>query len=158
MPIIELQSIIKADIEVVFDLSRSIDFHQLSANHTHEKAIAGKITGLIGLYESVTWRAKHFGLHQKLTSKITSFDQPAYFVDEMVSGAFKRFKHEHFFEKMEAGTLMKDRFDYESPLGILGILADKIFLKRYMTKFLEQRNVAIKDCAESGNWRAILKS
>jgi ligand-binding SRPBCC domain-containing protein len=158
MPIIELQAMIHADIEVVFDLSRSIEFHQLAANQTHERAISGKTTGLIGMNESVTWRARHFGVYQNLTSTITAFDRPSFFVDEMVQGAFKSFKHEHFFEKVEGGTLMKDRFDYTSPLGVLGVIADAIFLERYMTKFLKQRNAAIKLCAESGDWKRILST
>lgn len=157
MPIIELQTIIHADITVVFDLSRSVDFHQLSATHTHEKAIGGRKTGLIELNESVTWRAKHFGIYQRLTSKITEFDRPSYFVDEMVRGAFKSFRHEHFFKKTERGaTLMKDKFEYQSPLGFLGKIADYLFLEQYMVKFLTKRNEAIKQCAESDQWRKIL--
>lgn len=93
MPKIELQTEIKAERKIVFDLSRSIDLHQLSTAKTDEKAIAGKTSGLIDLGESVTWRAKHFGIYQNLTSKITEFESPNFFVDEMLKGAFKSFKH-----------------------------------------------------------------
>tara|TARA_B100002049_G_scaffold32349_1_gene21139 strand:+ start:1044 stop:1343 length:300 start_codon:yes stop_codon:yes gene_type:complete len=89
MPRIGLQTKIKADKEIVFDLSRSIDLHKISTEHINETAIAGKTSGLIGLDESVTWRAKHFGIYQRLTSKITEFDRPNYFADEMVNGAFR---------------------------------------------------------------------
>jgi len=41
------------------------------------------MSGLIGMNDSVTWRAKHFGVYQKSTSKITEFERPNYFVDEM---------------------------------------------------------------------------
>ena len=78
MPRIELRTEIKADKEIVFDLSRSIDLHKISTEHTNETAIAGKASGLIGLDENVTWRAKHFGIYQRLTSKITEFDRPNY--------------------------------------------------------------------------------
>src|SRR5687767_9292258 len=122
MPRIEIRTIINADRKVVFDLSRSIDLHQISTKHTNEKAIAGRIDGLIGLNETVTWRAKHFGIFQKLTTKITEFDYPTYFADEMVNGIFKRFKHEHHFSGLDKGTLMTDYFDYTSPFGILGKL------------------------------------
>ena len=74
MPIIELRTEINANIEIVFDLSRSIDLHKISTEYTNETAIAGKTSGLIGLNESVTWRAKHFWIYQKLTSKITEFN------------------------------------------------------------------------------------
>jgi ligand-binding SRPBCC domain-containing protein len=156
MPIIELQTGIKAPVEIVFDLSRSIDLHKISTEHTNETAIAGKTRGLIGLNESVTWRAKHLGIYQKLTSRITEFDRPNYFIDEMVSGAFKEFKHRHYFKDLNGRTIMNDVFDYKSPFGILGKLADKIFLEKYMTDLLIERNHIIKEFAESDKWKQIL--
>ncbi|MCZ4410015.1 SRPBCC family protein [Cryomorphaceae bacterium 1068] len=156
MPRIELQTEIKADIETVFDLSRSIDLHKLSTQQTNETAVAGKTSGLIGLNETVTWRAKHFGIYQHLTSKITAYDRPTYFVDEMISGAFKRFKHEHRFSATDGGTLMTDIFDYESPFGILGKLVDQLILEKYMTNLLTQRNSVVKEVAESGKRKELL--
>ncbi len=88
MPRIEIEIVINAKIVTVFDLARSIDLHKISTEKTNEIAIAGKTSGLIGANESVTWRAKHFGIYQNLTSKITEFDRPNYFADEMVKGAF----------------------------------------------------------------------
>lgn len=148
MPRIELSIEINADIVTVFDLSRSIDAHVLSAKQTNEKAIAGKTTGLIELGDNVTWRAKHLGINQELEVKITAFDRPIFFVDEMVRGAFKSFRHEHHFKEENGITTMMDVFDYRSPFGIFGRLADVVFLKSYMTRFLETRNLAIKEMAE----------
>ena len=156
MPIIELQTEIRANIEIVFDLSRSIDLHKISTEHTNEKAVAGRTSGLIELDESVTWRAKHFGIYQKLTSRVTEFRRPTYFADEMISGAFSRFKHQHHFEDLNGKTLMKDVFDYKSPLGILGKLADKMFLENYLKDLLIERNRIIKKFAESDKWKQIL--
>ena len=124
MPLIEIKTIINADIQTCFDLSRNIDFHTESLKHSNEKAIAGKSSGLIGLDEWVTWEAKHFGINQQLTSKITAFESPNYFVDEMVSGVFKSFKHEHIFQYKNQHTLMIDKFEFQSPFGILGSLAN----------------------------------
>jgi len=119
-----------------------------STKQTGEKAIAGKTSGLIGLGETVTWRAKHFGIWQTLTSKITEFDRPNLFVDEMLSGAFKSFKHEHHFTASGCQTIMKDAFEFESPLGILGSIFNKLILTGYMTKLLKERNRVIKETAE----------
>ena len=156
MPNIHLNTLIQADIETVFDLSRSIDLHTISTGKTDEKAIAGKTSGLIGLNESVTWRARHFGIDQTLTSKIIAYHRPLYFVDEMVSGAFKSFKHEHHFAQVNQGTLMTDHFHYQSPFGILGNLADFLFLKKYMTAFLTERNQVLKQYAETGVGKNLL--
>lgn len=155
MPIIQLKTFIEADIQLVFDLSRSVDLHQYSTQETNEKAIKGVTAGLMDKGDMVTWRAKHLGIYQTLTSKITAFESPHYFVDEMVRGAFKSFRHEHIFEQQEGGTLMIDVFDYEAPLALLGKLANVLFLKNYMQYFLEKRNSCIKSMAESGEGLAI---
>jgi len=157
MPRIVLKTKIKATQGIVFDLSRSIDLHKISTEQTNEEAIAGKTSGLIGLNESVTWRAKHFGVYQKLTSKITEFSASTYFVDEMQNGAFKQFKHEHHFTELNGGTLMTDIFEYQSPFGFLGRLADALFLKKYMTKLLTERNRVVKEFAESDKWEELLR-
>ncbi len=156
MPIIELKTEISAAIDVVFDLARSIDLHKISTAHTQEEAIAGVTSGLIELGETVTWRAKHFGIWQTLTSKITGFKKPFYFADEMVAGAFESFSHEHFFEEVSGNTVMRDTFAYRSPLGFLGKLADRWFLEAYMRTLLEKRNETIKEFAESGQWKQLL--
>ena len=148
MPVITIITSINAPIQVVFDLSRSIDLHKLSTIQTNEEAVAGKTSGLIGEGESVTWRARHFGFYQILTSKITFLDHPNKFTDEMVDGAFKSFIYHHYFEEKNEATIMTDVFDYESPLGLLGKMADGLFLKQYMKRLLEKRNQTIKEFAE----------
>ncbi|MGB3869504.1 MAG: SRPBCC family protein [Flavobacteriales bacterium] len=157
MPIIRLRTEINANRALVFDLARSIDLHQLSTEQTNETAIAGTTSGLIGLNESVTWRAKHFGFYQRLTSTITAYDRPTFFTDEMVSGAFKSFLHEHRFEDLNGRTLMLDTFTYRSPLGLIGRMADALFLQRYMMGLLEKRNAVVKEFAEAGKGRAVLQ-
>jgi len=117
MPTITIETKVKAPLEVCFDLSRSIDLHTISTKHTGERAVAGVTAGLIELGETVTWRAKHLGVWQHLTSRITEYDRPYFFVDEMVKGAFKSFRHEHLFSEIVEGTLMLDVFDDTSPLS-----------------------------------------
>ncbi|MFE5320223.1 cell division protein [Paenibacillus sp. NPDC056579] len=150
MPIIEMSFYIQAPAPVCFDLARSIDVHMESTAQTQEKAVGGRLSGLIELNETVTWEAVHFGIKQRLTARITEMDAPHRFVDEMVSGAFSRFYHVHeFIPQQGGGTLMLDRFDYTSPLGFLGRLADKLFLEKYMSELLRKRNEHIKQLAEA---------
>lgn len=82
MPIINLSTYIKSTIEICFDLSTSIDLHKLSTSHTNEQAVGGVTKGLIKMNDFVTWQATHFGIRQKLTSKITAYDRPFHFRDE----------------------------------------------------------------------------
>ena len=157
MATIQLTTTIKAPIERCFNLSRSIDLHMESTGKTGERAIAGRTSGLIEHNETVTWRAKHLGVWQQLTSKITEYEYPVYFVDEMVSGAFKSFRHEHHFMADKDATIMKDMFVFESPFGLLGKWFNQLFLKKYLTGFLAGRNLVIKEYAEGEKWKILLE-
>lgn len=156
MPTIHLTTFVAAPPERVFDLARSIDLHRKSMAHTAEEAIAGTTNGLIGLDESVTWKAKHLLKTRVLKSKITAMNRPLSFTDEMVSGDFKSLKHEHHFKKIENGTLLIDLFYFETPYGGLGRLVNQFYLTRYLKNLLEIRNQSIKEYAESDKWKFIL--
>jgi len=145
---IVLLTSIKASIQIVFDCARSIDIHQLSTAQTNEKAIAGRTSGLCKLGDEVTWRAKHFGVYQKLSSKITKLKAPFYFQDCMIKGAFSFIMHDHYFEENDGVTVMKDVFAYGVPYGFFGILFNKVVLKKYMIALLTERNRVIKEVAE----------
>jgi len=149
MPVINLQTYINAPVEECFNLSRSVDVHLQSMQSHQEKAIAGTTTGLMNLHNIVTWKATHFGLPIKMTVQITELQYPGYFVDQMVNGPFKWFRHYHAFEAKGNGTLMTDEFVFRSPLGWLGKLVDRWVLKAYLHNLLQQRNEVIKQVAES---------
>lgn len=156
MPVIELRTYIKSNLETCFDLSTSIDLHKISTIQTNEQAIAGTTTGLIKLNEYVTWQATHFGIKQKLTSKITAYDRPYHFRDEQIKGIFKSIKHDHFFEQNGDEIMMKDIFEFDSPGGFFGRLFNKLILTKYLTKFLIARNNLIKEFAETEKHKMIL--
>ncbi len=145
---------INAPIEHCFDLSRSIDLHVQSMKASGEKAITGKTNGLIKLHESVTWRAKHFGLYFEMTNKITAMDYPNSFTDEMMRGPFNKLHHQHLFKTIGTQTEMTDIFEFKAPLSILGWLTEKLFLTRYMKLLLVERNEVIKREAEGDKRRA----
>lgn len=97
------------------------------------------------LGDEVTWRARHLGIVQHLSTRITRFDPPRYFRDSMIRGAFRRIDHDHFFETAPDGaTIMTDLFDFEAPIRLLGRLAEYLFLAKYMDRLLTLRNETIK--------------
>ena len=149
MPTIVVETQIAAPVSLCFDLARDIDLHCAGNTATGEKAVAGVMHGKINSGETVTFEATHFGVRQRLTSHITDFDPPHRFVDEMVSGAFAALNHRHEFEEAGGGTLMRDTLTFVSPLGFLGVIADKLFLENYMRRFLLSRNAHLKRIAES---------
>ncbi len=151
MTTIYIKTKINAPVIEVFDLSRDIDFHMYSAKKTNEKAISGTTSRLIGLGETVKWRGKHFGIYLTHQSKITCFEYPNKFTDEMITGHFTSFKHQHIFHKTTSGTEMIDILEYEPPYSIFGALFNITILKRHLTHFLTSRNLAIKLHLETKN-------
>lgn len=157
MTVIRKTTIIQAPVERCFDLARSVDVHVRSTSFSDERAIAGVTRGLMKLGDEVTWRARHLGIVQRLSTRITRFDPPRYFRDSMIRGAFRRMDHDHFFETAPDGaTIMTDLFEFEAPIGLLGRLAEQLFLAKYMDHLLTHRNETIKRLAESEEWRRYL--
>ena len=125
-------------VEQLFDVSLSIDEHLASMDRSGEQAIGGVTGGSIGLGESVTWRARHFGIWFTMTSRITSLERPHRFVDEQVRGPFRSFRHEHSFTQDGAATVMVDTLTVGSP--VFGRLAERVVLVPYLRRLIRQRN------------------
>ncbi|HZC06244.1 MAG TPA: SRPBCC family protein [Ktedonobacterales bacterium] len=156
MPTIRLETLIAASPDRCFDLSLSVDLHRHSVAHTHERPIAGVTTGVMRLGDTVTWEAVHFGVKQHLTTKITAYERPHYFIDEMIRGVFQEMKHHHAFVPQPPGTLMIDTFTFRAPLGILGRVTEALVLTRYMQGLLLARNRYLKQMAEADTAQAAL--
>jgi ligand-binding SRPBCC domain-containing protein len=136
----EAEVLMPVDPEVAFDLSLSIDVHLGSFERSGEIAVDGVTAGSIGLGEFVTWQARHFGITWKMTSTITEWDRPHRFVDEQRKGPFKSFRHEHLFEPVEHGTRLVDNVEFQAPLGLLGRIAERLVLARYLRHLIDVRN------------------
>ena len=152
MTVIRLRTAIRAPIARCFDAARDIDLHVRSTAGTNEEAVAaGGVTGgLLGPGEWVTWRARHFGVTQSMTMRMAEFERPRRFVDEMVQGPFRRIRHVHEFTHQDEMTIMDDHFEYLTPLGPLGALADLLVLKQHMRGLLESRARLLRSAAEAG--------
>jgi ligand-binding SRPBCC domain-containing protein len=136
---IHIEMVARAPREILFDLSRDLDFHTRSLEHTGERIVGGKRGGLIDLGEEVEWEARHFGLRLRLRSRISEMDRPRTFVDEQVRGPFTWFEHRHTFVEEGDATRMIDDWEHRAPFGLLSDLV----LARYMERLLRTRNAAI---------------
>jgi hypothetical protein len=77
----------------------------------------------------------------------------------MVEGAFRFMQHDHFFVALsKSRTEMKDTLTFAAPVPVLGILAERLFLRRYMETFMRRRNDILKRIAESDRWSDFLPS
>jgi len=135
---------IAAPVAACFDLSLTVEAHTESMGDSGERAIGGVTSGVMGPGDSVTWRARHFGVPFTMTSRITEHEAPHRFVDEQVRGPFRSWRHEHVFERAAEGTLMTDVVDFESPVGPVGRVVNRLVLTRYMTHLLAERNAWLK--------------
>ncbi len=157
MPTLVLITEVAAPQTRCFDLARCVEFHLSSMRHTGERAVAGTTYGLLTQGDTITWEGRHLFVRQRLTSRITAFERPHFFADEMVQGAFHSFRHEHRFETVSTDlTRVTDTFTFRSPLGPLGHVADALFLRRYMYRLLSGHQQNLKNSLEDGTWARFL--
>jgi ligand-binding SRPBCC domain-containing protein len=108
-------------------------------------------SGLLGLGDTVTWEAMHFGVRWRLTAQIARCEAPCFFEDRMLRGPFHALRHRHYFAAIgdsPTQTRMTDTLSYVPPLGMLGTLADRLFLAKHMREFLLERARYLKHEAE----------
>jgi len=149
MPVITLETMIHAPIETCFDLMRDVRIHTETTAETNELVVGAVTDGRLGLGQTVTFEGTHFGIRQRLTVKVVEFERPTLFVDEMIAGNFKAFKHIHEFFPVENGTSMKDTLIWTSPLGIIGRIVDKLLLESHLRRLVSVRNAKLKQIVES---------
>jgi ligand-binding SRPBCC domain-containing protein len=148
VPLIRIETVIRAPIEYCFDLMRDVAFHVRSTKATGERVVAGKNSGLLSVGDEVTFEARHLGFRQRLTVRVTICERPHLFEDVMVRGAFSSMRHVHRFFESKGATRMVDEFSYVAPWGALGRAADFLFLESYLRRFLTARAEALKSAAE----------
>ncbi|MBF9140119.1 SRPBCC family protein [Hymenobacter properus] len=145
---IELETLILAPPAACYALALNVQAHLDSTLQTGEKVLAGPANGQLALGDVVTWEARHLGFRQRLTVRITAASPPHHFRDELVRGAFKTLRHDHYFEAVPGGTMMRDVFEFCSPAGVVGRWFDRLFLTRYLSNFLRLRNAMLKQQLE----------
>lgn len=148
MPHIIVETEIDANIHLCFDLARDIGFYYHSLKKPTEIPVSGRISGLVEKGDYTTWETNYFIFTQLLTLKVTVLNAPSLFIDEMVRGEFKSYKHEHIFEYHNEKTIMTDKFYFESSYGIIGKIVDALFLKNHIKGLLLNRNAQLKKKAE----------
>jgi len=150
MTSIVIETRIRAPIELCFDLARDVNAHRESAAFSSERVVPpGRTEGLLDLGDLVAFEGRHFGIRQRFVARITALDRPRRFVDEMVQGSFKWLRHYHEFEFNDGITTMRDTLEWEPPLGIVGRIADRLFLRRHMHWFVSTKQNGLKRMAEA---------
>ncbi|KJL48760.1 Polyketide cyclase / dehydrase and lipid transport [Microbacterium hydrocarbonoxydans] len=138
-----LETVIAAAPEAVFAASLDPGLHVRSMAQYGETMIEAPEGGVFREGSTVTWRARHFGIPFRLRSLVFDIDRPRRFCDRQISGPFGDFLHELVFEEHPQGTLMRDTITFRSPLGLLGRMVDRLFMREYMRRIIAERNAVL---------------
>lgn len=84
------------------------------------------------------------GFRVSWVTEITHVKDSEYFVDEQRFGPYSFWHHKHFLIETEHGVLMKDIVDYKIPFGILGDLANRVFVRKQLFKIFSFRKAAME--------------
>jgi ligand-binding SRPBCC domain-containing protein len=83
------------------------------------------------------------GIKMTWVTEITHVQENKYFVDEQRIGPYSIWHHQHIIEPVENGVLMRDIVSYKPPLGILGEIANALFIRQQLKEIFEYRTKAI---------------
>lgn len=94
------------------------------------------------VYEGMTidyYVSPLLGIKMDWRTEITQVDQRRSFTDFQLKGPYKLWNHYHEFIPNEKGVLIKDTVDYELPMGFLGEIAHKLFVKNKLEQIFSYR-------------------
>lgn len=93
----------------------------------------------------IEYRLRLFGIPFGWRTKIETFEEDSHFTDVQVRGPYRRWHHTHRFWEVPEGTLMLDRVDYDLPLGVLGRLAHRLFVRFSLRRIFDHRARILAD-------------
>lgn len=144
-----LERVIRAAPADVFAAAIDPELHLASMARYGETMAKGPEHGTFTEGSTVTWRARHFGVPFHLTSIVFDIAPPHRFRDRQTQGPFAEFHHEHVFEQHPQGTLMRDTIDFRSPFGPIGAVVDRLFMREYLRRLIDERGAVLQASLES---------
>ncbi len=85
------------------------------------------------------------GIKLNWVTEITHLKDKEYFVDEQRIGPYSMWHHEHKIEAIEGGVLMTDIVTYQPPMGLLGVIAHSLFIKKQLQRIFDYRSMALEN-------------
>ncbi len=85
-----------------------------------------------------------FNLPLKWVSEIKEVHPMVSFTDVQLKGPYALWHHFHSFEKMNSYTKMRDMVKYAMPLGILGNIAQRLFVKKQLEEIFRYREATVR--------------
>lgn len=85
------------------------------------------------------------GIRSRWLTEISHVRACEYFVDEQRMGPYRFWYHEHAFEEVSSGTLMKDRVSYAVPMGFMGDMLDRVWIAERLKGIFDYRRKKITE-------------
>lgn len=79
------------------------------------------------------------GIPLEWVTEITHVEDRHFFVDEQRFGPYAFWHHQHIFREVDGGVEMRDIVHYKVPLGILGDIANALFVKHELKRIFDHR-------------------
>ena len=137
---------LKTDIQTLWDfVSSPINLNKITPQDMQFQFISNNkdqkmYPGMIILYKV----SPLFKIPLSWATEITHVKEKKFFVDEQRLGPYKIWHHEHHFEEKEDGVLMKDIVTYVPPFGIIGSLANILFIRRKVNHIFDYREKVLE--------------
>jgi len=135
------EQIINVSLKSAWDFFSSPENLQKITPSKMEFIITSKVDAKAYAGQIITYKVGILpGVKQNWVTEITQVKDHEHFIDEQRFGPYKMWHHEHFFEALPNGkTLMKDKISYKVPFGVLGDLAQNIFIKKKLIAIFKYR-------------------
>ncbi|MGB7588307.1 MAG: SRPBCC family protein [Solirubrobacterales bacterium] len=92
------------------------------------------------------YKLRLHGVPVRWRTRIETWEPPVGFVDTQVSGPYSLWEHTHVFERDGDGaTVIHDRVRYALPLGPLGAIAHRLFVRRDLERIFDYRRDAVAE-------------
>jgi ligand-binding SRPBCC domain-containing protein len=92
----------------------------------------------------IDYKLRVSGIPLRWTTRIETWNPPHEFSDTQLRGPYKLWRHTHTFLETGGGTKMTDHVDYELPLGFLGDLAHRWWVRRQVEAIFAYREKIIR--------------
>jgi ligand-binding SRPBCC domain-containing protein len=92
----------------------------------------------------IDYRLHYRGVPLGWTSQIEVWEPGRQFVDRQLRGPYRLWHHRHTFVEAGAGTVIEDEVHYAAPFGVLGELAQPLFVERDLERIFDYRHAAVR--------------
>ncbi len=91
--------------------------------------------------ELIEFKVIQFGMVQNIVHKVTEFDEPNFFAEEMIKGPLPKWVHKHYFKDLGDGEIeLFDEIEFEPPGGLLAFVVTEAKINQQLEAGFDKRH------------------